>query len=55
VAHVSKTSLLLAILHKTGLMVHRQVCHGSHNLNSILDPMDVEKAYHECALRYHCL
>jgi len=43
VAHESKKTLLLAALHNTQLMVHRQYRHGSLKVNPILDPMDVKK------------
>jgi len=44
-----------ATIHNSGWMDDCQVCHGSIEAISILDPLDVEEAFSHIASRYHSL
>jgi hypothetical protein len=44
-----------ATLHNTRSLDHCPGCHGSPKAILILDPVDIEKAYHSSVSCYHCL
>jgi len=50
-----KIQWILAATHNSGWMDDCQVCHGSIEAISILDPLDVEEAYSLIASRYHSI
>jgi len=53
VAPKSKIQQLPATLNNTRWLDDHEVCHGSIEAIPILDPVDVEEAYHDIASRYH--
>jgi len=53
VASKAKIHWISAIIHHSGWMDVCQVCHGSVQAISILDPLDVEEAYSHIASRCH--
>ena len=53
VAPKSKIHWLLATFHNSRWIDHCEVCHGSIDAISILDPVDVEEAYSPIASCYH--
>jgi len=55
VASKPKIRSISAIIHNSGWMDDCQVCHGSVEAISILDPLDVKEAYSYIPSRYHSL
>jgi len=55
VASKPKIQWILAAIYNSGWMDDCQVCHGSIEAISILDPLDVEEAYSHIASRYHII
>jgi len=55
VASNPKIQRILAVIHNSGWMDDSQVCHGSIEAISVLDPMDVEEANSHIATRYHSI
>ena len=53
VASKPKIRWIQATIHNPGLMDNCHVCHGSVEVISILDPLDVEEAYSHIASRSH--
>jgi len=53
VASKPKIQWVPATIHNSGWMDNCQVCHGSIEAISKLDPLDVEEAYSHIASRYH--
>jgi len=50
-----KICWISATIHNSGRMDVCQVCHGSNEAISILDPLDVEEAYSDIASCYYCV
>jgi len=55
VASKRKIQWIPAAIHNSGWMDDSQVCHGSIEAISVLDPLDVEEAYSHIASRYHSI
>jgi len=55
VALKPKIHLIPATIYNSGWMHNCQVCHGSIEAISILDPLDLEEAYSDISSRYYCV